>query len=249
MLITSKLLNNGMTDTTRLIPNRPIPDESKIPAVDKDLIVYSIAFGVSNQKAFALWHPEFLDSSGKLNKTGRAACTQFFNYSKNREYADSYAAYLKAYLSKNESAEKQDASAVIDDARKDNARVALYNKVIKLIEGDDDLDPDTLKIAVDMAKKLSIVADDAEEQVIKPIRVLPAKCKAECRYRAFVETLKLENRVFDDCEYCRARAYAEEHGFKYDPCKLLDVPQDVIDELDSKNDVRMEDILNNKIEN
>lgn len=238
-----------MAETERLLPNRPNPDDSRIPAADKDLIVYSIAFSIPNQKAFALWHPEFLDSSGKLNKTGRAACTQFFNYSKNREYADSYAAYLKEFLSKKESGTKPETSAIIDDARKDNARVALYNKVIRLIEGDDELDPDTLKIAVDMAKKLSIVADDVEEQVIKPIRVLPTKCKAECRYRAFVETQVLDGRVFDDCEYCRARAYAEEHGFKYDPCKLLDVPQDVIDELDSKNDVKLEQILQGKIEN
>lgn len=237
-----------MAETERLLPNRPIPDDSRIPAADKDLIVYSIAFAIPNQKAFALWHPEFLDSSGKLNKTGRAACTQFFTYSKNREYADSYAAYLKEFLNKKEQP-KFETSAIIDDARKDNARVALYNKVIRLIEGDDELDPDTLKIAVDMAKKLSIVADDAEEQVIKPIRVLPTKCKAECRYRAFVETQVLDGRVFDDCEYCRARAYAEEHGFKYDPCKLLDVPQDVIDELDSKNDVKLEQILKGEIEN
>lgn len=237
-----------MAETERLLPNRPNPDTSKIPASDKEMIAYMVAFNIPNQKAFALWHPEFLDSSGKLNKTGRAACTQFFNYSKNREYADSYAAYLKAFLSKKEQP-KSEASAIIDDARKDNARVALYNKVIRLIEGDDELDPDTLKIAVDMAKKLSIVADDAEEQVIKPIRVLLTKCKAECRYRAFVETQVLEGRVFDDCSYCRARAYAEEHGFKYDPCKLLDVPQDVIDELDSKNDVRMEDILSGRVNN
>lgn len=238
-----------MAETERLLPNRPIPDTSKIPASDKDMLSYAIAFAIPNQKAFALWHPEFLDSSGKLNKTGRAACTQFFTYSKNREYADSYAAYLKAFLSKKESGVKSETSAIIDDARKDNARVALYNKVIRLIEGDDELDPDTLKIAVDMAKKLSIVADDVEEQVIKPVRFLPTKCKSECRYRAFVETQVLEGRVFDDCSYCRARAYAEEHGFKYDPCKLLDVPQEVIDELDSKNDVKLEQILQGKIEN
>ena len=141
-----------MAETERLLPNRPNPDTSKIPASDKDMLSYAIAFSIPNQKAFALWHPEFLDSSGKLNKTGRAACTQFFTYSKNREYADSYAAYLKEFLSKKESGTKPETSAIIDDARKDNARVALYNKVIRLIECDDELDPDTLKIAVDMAK-------------------------------------------------------------------------------------------------
>lgn len=237
-----------MAEIERLLPNRPIPDDSRIPAADKDLLSYIIAFSIPNQKAFALWHPEYITSDGKLSNEGKRRCKDFFSYSKNKEYRDAYAAYLKAFLSKKEQP-KSETSAIIDDARKDNARVALYNKVIRLIEGDDELDPDTLKIAVDMAKKLSIVADDAEEQVIKPIRVLPAKCKAECRYRAFVETQVLEGRVFDDCSYCRARAYAEEHGFKYDPCKLLDVPQDVIDELDSKNNVRMEDILSGKIEN
>lgn len=233
----------------RLIPNRPNPDDSRIPAADKDLIVYSIAFAIPNQKAFALWHPEFLDSSGKLNKTGRAACTQFFNYSKNREYADNYAAYLKEFLSKKESGVKSETSAIIDDARKDNARVALYNKVIRLIEGDDELDPDTLKIAVDMAKKLSIVADDVEEQVIKPIRVLPERC-GSCRMRIFTESMVSEGKVLDMCQWCKARKCAEEHGCRFNDGKdLLEIPKEVIDELESKNNVRMEDILSGRIEN
>lgn len=238
-----------MADTERLLPNRPIPDTSKIPASDKDLLSYSIAFSIPNQKAFALWHPEFLDSSGKLNKTGRAACTQFFTYSKNREYADSYAAYLKEFLSKKESGTKPETSAIIDDARKDNARVALYNKVIRLIEGDDELDPDTLKIAVDMAKKLSIVADDAEEQVIKPVRFLPSRC-GECRYRIGVESMVLNGHILDMCQWCKARSCAEEHGYRFNDGKdLLEIPKEIIDELESKNNVKMEDILSGRIEN
>lgn len=231
-----------------LIPRRPQCIESKLTVLEKNCIEYAAAFSAKNEEAFLLFHPEYITSDGKLSNEGKRRCKDFFSYSKNKEYRDAYTAYLKEFLSKKEQP-KSETSAIIDDARKDNARVALYNKVIRLIEGDDELDPDTLKIAVDMAKKLSIVADDAEEQVIKPIRVLPTKCKAECRYRAFVETQVLDGRVFDDCEYCRARAYAEEHGFKYDPCKLLDVPQDVIDELDSKNDVRMEDILSGRVNN
>lgn len=207
----------------RLIPNRPIPDASKIPASDKDMIAYMVAFNVPNQKAFALWHPEFLDSSGKLNKTGRTACTQFFNYAKNREYADSYAAYLKAFLSKKEQP-KSETSAIIDDARKDNARVALYNKVIRLIEGDDELDPDTLKIAVDMAKKLSIVADDVVEQEA-PRRYLPERCSA-CAYRSFVESNVEGGKIVNECDFCRTRHFAEENGWHFDPTKNLDLPQE-----------------------
>lgn len=231
----------------RLIPNRPVPDTSKIPASDKDLLSYAIAFAIPNQKAFALWHPEFLDSSGKLNKMGRAACTQFFNYSKNREYAESYATYLKEFLNKKEQP-KSETSAIIDDARKDNARVALYNKVIRLIEGDDELDPDTLKIAVDMAKKLSIVADDVEEQVIKPVRFLPERCFSGCRYRLFVENAVKGGSVIDECQYCKALAYATENGYKDDATKRLDIPKEVLD-AEPENTIKTLDILSGKVDN
>lgn len=237
-----------MADTERLLPNRPIPDDSKIPAADKDLLSYSIAFTIPNQKAFALWHPEFLDSSGKLNKTGRAACTQFFNYSKNREYADSYAAYLKDFLSKKNSGAKPETSAIIDDARKDNARVALYNKVIRLIEGDDELDPDTLKIAVDMAKKLSIVADDVENQEVKPVRFLPERCFSGCRYRLFVENAVKGGSVIDECQYCKALVYATENGYKDDATKRLNIPKEVLD-AEPENTIKTLDILSGKIDN
>ena len=236
-----------MAETERLLPNRPNPDTSKIPSSDKDLLSYAIAFAIPNQKAFALWHPEFLDSSGKLNKPGRAACTQFFNYSKNREYADSYAAYLKAFLNKKEQP-KSEASAIIDDARKDNARVALYNKVIKLIEGDDELDPDTLKIAVDMAKKLSIVADDAENQEVKPVRFLPERCFSGCRYRLFVENAVKGGSVIDECQFCKALAYATENGYKDDATKRLDIPKEVLD-VEPENTIKTLDILSGKVEN
>lgn len=205
----------------RLIPNRVIFDESKIPAADKDLIVYTVAFGVPNQKAFALWHPEFLDGSGKLSKTGRAACTQFFNYSKNREYADSYATYLKAFLSKRGKVAESEATEIIDDARRYKARIALYNKVLKLIEGDDDLDPDTLKIAVDMAKKLAIV-DDEVEKPEQPRRYIPVLC-SECVYCSCIESYIKTGQMENVCLRCKALDYAKKRGFRYDPTKLLKI--------------------------
>lgn len=233
---------------TRLIPSRPTNDNSKIPAADKDMIAYAIAFGVPNQKAFALWHPDMLDVSGKLNKAGRQACTHFFNYNKNREYADMYKATLADFLERKGTA-RTEVATVIDDARKDNARVALYNKVIRLIEGDEDLDPDTLKIAVDMAKKLSIVADDTEEQIVKPIRFLPTRC-GECRYRIGMESAVLNGEILDMCQWCKARKCAEEHGFRFNDGKdLLEMPKEIIEELESKNNTRLEDILSGEIDN
>lgn len=231
-----------------LIPRRPQCIESKLTVLEKNCIEYAVAFSAKNEEAFLLFHPEYITSDGKLSNEGKRRCKDFFSYSKNKEYRDAYTAYLKAFLNKKEQS-KSETSAIIDDARKDNARVALYNKVIRLIEGDDELDPDTLKIAVDMAKKLSIVADDAEEQVIKPVRVLPSRC-GECRYRISVESMVLNGQMLDMCAYCKCRKIAEEHGYRFNDGKdLLEIPKEIIDELEGKNNVKMEDILSGKIEN
>lgn len=220
-------------DSERFLPNRPANDDIKIPVADKDMIAYAVAFGIPNIKAFTLWHPEYLDGSGKLNKEGKRICNQFFAYNKNRDFAERYKGTLEAFLSKKKSGGSVEPSIVIDDARKDNARVALYNKVIKLIEGDEDLDPDTLKIAVDMAKKLSIVADDVVEQEA-PRRYLPAKC-SECAYRLFVESHVKNGDIISECDYCRTRRFAEKNGWRYDATRNLELPEEFTDKTINDN--------------
>lgn len=207
----------------RLIPNRPNPDTSKIPASDKDLLSYAIAFSIPNQKAFALWHPEFLDSSGKLNKTGRAACTQFFNYSKNREYADSYAAYLKEFLS-GDKGKSETHLIEVDESRKDKALKSLLNQAMSMVESGDTLDPDTLKVLTEIFKKLGILKDEVEEQEA-PRRYLPERCSA-CTYRCFVESNVEGGKIINECDFCRTRRFAEENGWHYDPKKNLDLPKE-----------------------
>lgn len=231
-----------------LLPKRPENDNfPMIDQRDKDCLSYVVAFAVPNQRAYGYFHPEFCDSNGKLTDLGRKQSAQFFSYAKHKEYCDSYRATLQKFLSGDK--EKSETHLIaIDDKRKDNARIALYNKVIKLIEGDDDLDPDTLKIAVDMAKKLSIVADDAEEQVIKPLRFLPERCFSGCRYRLFVETAVKGGAVIDECQYCKALAYATENGYKDDATKRLDIPKEVLD-AEPENTVNTLDILSGKVEN
>lgn len=231
-----------------LIPRRPQCIESKLTVLDKNCIEYAAAFSAKNEEAFLLFHPEYITSDGKLSNEGKRRCKDFFSYSKNKEYRNAYTAYLKEFLSKKESGVKSETSAIIDDARKDNARVALYNKVIRLIEGDDELDPDTLKIAVDMAKKLSIVADDVENQEVKPVRFLPERCFSGCRYRLFVENAVKGGSVIDECQYCKALAYATENGYKDDATKRLNIPKEVLD-AEPENTIKTLDILSGKIDN
>lgn len=231
----------------RLLPNRPNPDDSKIPASDKDMLSYAIAFSIPNQKAFALWHPEFLDSSGKLNKSGRAACTQFFNYAKNREYADSYAAYLKEFLSKKD-AEIGDELEELTEERKEKASKLLMLEVIKMIEAGKISDPEFAKLVTDLAIKMKLTKDEVE-RIIPPIRVLVERC-SRCRYRIGVESMVLNGQMLDMCAYCKCRKIAGEHGYRFNDGKdLLEIPKEVIDELESKNNVKMEDILSGRIEN
>lgn len=233
--------------SNRLVPNRPVPDDSRIPSSDKDLISYVVAFAVPNQKAFALWHPEFLDSSGKLNKTGRAACTQFFNYAKNREYADAYKRTLAEFLGRKD-AEIGDELEELTEERKEKASKLLMLEVIKMIEAGKISDPEFAKLVTDLAIKMKIIKEDVD-RIIAPIRVLMARC-SECRYRIGVESMVLNGQMLDMCAYCKCRNIAEEHGYRFNDGKdLLEIPKEVIDELESKNNVRMEDILSGKVEN
>lgn len=202
-----------------LLPKRPENDNfPMINQRDKDCLSFAVAFAVPNQRAYGYFHPEFCDTSGKLTELGRKQSSQFFSYAKHKEYCDAYRETLTKFLN-GDSTRSEAPLLEIDDKRKDNARIALYNKVIKLIEGDGDLDPDTLKIAVDMAKKLSIVADDIEVQEA-PRRYLPQRCSS-CDYRSFVESCVETGQVENSCLRCRALDLAKEHGFMYDPKNLL----------------------------
>ncbi|WP_290144782.1 hypothetical protein [Muribaculum intestinale] len=233
--------------TDRIIPNRPIPDESKIPAADKDLISYVVAMGVPNQVAYARFHPEFLDASGKLNKTGRGACTQFFTYAKNKEYADAYRRTLTEFLGRKD-AEIVDELEELTEERKEKASKLLMLEVIKMIEAGKISDPEFAKLVTDLAIKMKITKEDVE-RIIAPIRVLMTRC-SECRYRIGVESMVLNGQMLDMCAYCKCRKIAEEHGYRFNDGKdLLEIPKEIIDELESKNNIRLEDILSGKIDN
>lgn len=206
----------------RLIPNRPNPDTSKIPASDKDMIAYMVAFNVPNQKAFALWHPEFLDSSGKLNKTGRAACTQFFNYSKNREYADAYKRTLAEFLEQKDNGTPDDEIEINESTKK--ARVQdMLGRLIKMAKANPD-DPDLVKLEGEIYKKIGWFDESTEAQEA-PRRYLPERCSA-CAYRSFVESNVEGGKIINECDFCRTRRFAEENGWRFDPTKNLDLPKE-----------------------
>lgn len=204
-----------------IFPKRPANDSdfASIKANDRDCLSYSVAFNVPNERAFSLFHPEFLDEQGKLTKVGKTQCRQFFSYAKNKEYQDSYAACLKSFIGKKNIGNDTDITNDIDDSRKDKVLKQLLGQAMSLVESGEDLDPDTMKTVVEVFRKLGILKDEVEEQEA-PRRYIPLRC-SECDYRSFVESYIETGQIENSCLRCKALDLAKEHGFRYDPKTLL----------------------------
>ncbi len=176
------------------IPQRA-KNEKEFPQLkklDKQIIAYKVLMGVSNQDAFRLFHPEYLDGNGRLNAAGVQDCKFFFNYGKNREYIEAYTATVEDFLKGNK--RNSTAEIAIDEGRKDKALKALLNRAMSLVEDNDALDPDTLKTLTEIFKKTGILKEEVEVQE-KPRRYLPSTC-ADCRYKQFIdEQVRLGNIV------------------------------------------------------
>ena len=219
---------------------------------EKEIIIYAVLCNVDNQTAFLRYNPHYAISVGKtspkyaLSDLGKRECKNFWSYPKVRAYRESYENTLAEFLGRKQTSRNVDTD--IDDNRIEGALKKLLNHTIGLLDNGDNLDPDSVKTIVEVFRKMNLLKDEVE-RVAPPVRVLMARCKSECRYRKFCETAKIEGMIIDDCDYCKARKFAEEHGFIYDPCTVLDLPEDVITEIDSHNDVKLLDILDGKVEN
>ncbi len=231
------------------LPLRPKDDEQhKIPKLDKEILTVEVLTGWPNERVYAMFHPELAtESFRQLNAAGKRECRQFHTYNKNKAYKESYEQTVQEFLNCKKSATKSDTIS-IDDSRKDRALKSLLNQAMSLVEGGSDLDAETIKMCSDIFTKLGLIKSE-EEREIRPIRVLPSLCR-ECRYKAFVESSVLNNEAIDCCAWCKARKIAEENGYRFNDGKnLLEIPQEIIDELESKNNVSILDIINGKIEN
>ena len=235
-----------MAETEKIQFHRPANnDEFKQSKLEKDILVFPLLYGYSNATAYTLFHPELCDRNGKLNKAGQRECRMFFSHPNNIAYMDAMRAHLEALT---KGTVKVATSDAINDSRKDNALKVLVNRALSLMEKGEDLDPETIKLIADIAVKLKLIKED-EEQQIKPIRVLPQRCST-CRMKIAVESMVLNGEMLDMCKFCKCRKIAEEHGYRFNDGKdLLEMPKEVIDELESKNNVKMEDILSGCIEN
>ena len=226
-----------------------VKDKSAFPQlkkVDRQVVAYAVLFGVGNQDAFMRFHPEYIDASGKqMNPAGKKASTQFWNYGKVKDYREAYESELAEFLGQSTAVASYDDNEVIDG---DALARKILSDLAAMIKNGRIQDYEVLKIATDILNKYGVLKG-SEEKVIAPIRVLPSRC-SECRYRIGVESMVLNGQMLDMCAYCKCRKIAEEHGYRFNDGKdLLEIPQEVIADLESKNDVKLLDILDGKVQN
>ena len=204
------------------IPLRPKGfDNTAIRKADADCLTYVVLYGCKNEDAFARFHPEYLDNAGRLNTAGKNASRQFFMYAKNKQYIDDYKATLAEFLGKVNKSVGVDEVEGVDDSRKDRALKSLFNHAMSLVEGNAELDADTLKIAAEIFKKIGLLKDEEVEQEA-PRRYLPERCSA-CIYKSFVESHVESGEVENACLRCKALTFAKERGFIYDATGLLEI--------------------------
>lgn len=233
-----------MIDIPKDIPNKA--DFPQVKKLDRQIICAAVLLNLPNQEAFKLYHPEYLDSSGKgLNDAGKRASSMFWQYGKVKDYREQYEKVVEEFFNaRNKKTTKQSKEVT------DEEKVAALNSIVRYVV-DNSIDIEKLEdptILLKTADKVKLF-DQIGAQEIKPIRVLPARCKSECRYRLFCESMVLEGQAIDECQYCKALKVAKDNGYKYDPRTNLDIPEDVVKRLEEKNNVSTLDILNGKIEN
>lgn len=233
-----------MAETEKIQFHRPANnDDFKQSKLEKDILVFPLLYGCSNSTAYALFHPELCDRNGKLNNAGQRECRMFFSHPNNIAYMDAMRAHLDGLVK----GVKITTSGTIDDTRKDNALKSLLNQAMLLVEKGEDLDAESLKTISEIFKKVGLLKDDVEQE-IRPVRFLPERCFSSCRYRLFVENEIKGGAVIDECQYCKALAYATENGYRDDATKRLNIPKEVLDE-EPENTVSTLDILSGKIDN
>lgn len=235
------------------IPLKPKNDDefTTLRKGEKEIVVYAVLCQTDNQTAFVRFHPEYAVSVGKtspkyaLSDLGKRECKNFWSYPKVRAYREAYEQTLAEFLGRGTTVVAYDDNEEIDG---DALARKILSDLAALVKNGRIQDYEVLKTVTDILGKFGKLKG-VEERIIPPVRVLMTRC-SECRMRITVESMVLNGEMLDMCAYCKCRKIAEEHGYRFNDGKdLLEIPQEIIADLESKNDVKLLDILDGKIEN
>lgn len=197
------------------IPIRPTAGKYQLSQNEMDCIVWQVLSGCKKERAYlAFVRPDLATSPMVLKKTS----DQFFSMVDVRNFISNYLNTLDGVSD----VEVEKIEKKSKEQRTAEAIEKFTDKVVDKMSGDLE-SVDEMDAIAKLADRVGVLADK-EEVVEKPRRYIPARCNTDCKYRFWAEQVVKVGDAIDCCEYCRALAVAKEHGFIYDPTKLLDLP-------------------------
>lgn len=197
----------------KCIPLRPKYKRYNMTVQEMDCLAWYVLSGCKKEDAYRIFVRPDLMSSPKLLKE---YATQFFTSADARNFVSDY----KRTLEGNDDSEGAEMTKADREKRKKKAQQNLEDKTIDVMLGDLDT-VEKLDAAVRVADRLGALPEKTVTE-IGPQRYLPVCCH-ECKYKQFCEQGVADGDILDCCEHCRALAFAKDHGFVYDPTKLLDL--------------------------
>lgn len=177
------------------IPTRPDGFDYKgMKKADCDCLTAAVLLGIKNEESFRLYHPEYLDSKGKLSDYGVESAKQFFNAPKHREYVAAMKATVEAFC---KGKGKGDGKSKDPKAKDPEVAAQTYrDKVYEAIDAVDATNIDAMKTVGDLGKTVKIFKEETEV-VEAPRRYLAESCST-CRYRIFVEDELAKGNIVDE---------------------------------------------------
>lgn len=197
--------------TKTYIPLRP-KDKRRYDLTDreKDCIVWYVLSGCKKEDAYLIFvRPDLVVSRKILS----VESTQFFASTEVRNFISAYKNTLEG-VQNEETGEELDLDKKVEKANRN-----LDEQIVEKMTGTFDKLED-LAVINKLAKEAGMRNDKEQEQE-KPRRYLPETCSA-CSYRVFVESNIKQGNIENECDRCRTRKFAEEHGWKYDATKNLE---------------------------
>lgn len=212
------------------IPIRP-QGRYKLSAEQCDCLTWYLLKGCTQAQAYGLFVRTDLVFQKSLLRT---EAQQFFSSAEAVAYLKAYEYAIGNAATQDNAPKSKEIDAKELEQKKLSAIKALVTWATEKSVDIDNLDEDTATLVLKVADKVGLF-DDMEKAEEKPRRYLPVRCQSECQYRLFVEQNIKNGNMLNECDYCKARAFAEKQGFKYDATKNLNIPSRILKEYNIEN--------------
>lgn len=197
------------------IPLRPRNKRYFMEASKMDCLAWYCISGCRREDAFRIFVRPDLAKNPKML---REYASQFFASTDAMNFIHDYRLTLEG----EEGQEKKEQNEEGREKRIGNAIQKFTDKVIEKMSGDLE-SVDEMDAVAKLADRVGVL-DDKKDIIESPRRYLPEGCRT-CQYRLCIEKGIENGEIENECMYCKALKFAQNHGFVYDPKNVLEIPK------------------------